>query len=132
MSTMTDFYLGRGDDAEWLGSLHWECDPANLLRVPPGRRALTATDEPTYRAAVADLFITWVTEELGAAYPRRTGWPWPWHTSHVNSWIVTFDPGECEVFATTGGGVRWERLNPRASATPHRRHGTTGHRGVAA
>lgn len=73
MSTKTDFYLGRGHDAEWLGSLQWECEPENLLRVPPGRLALTATDELTYRAAVADLFIVWETEELGMAYPAEPG-----------------------------------------------------------
>ncbi len=77
MSTKTDFYLGRGHDAEWLGSLQWECEPENLLHVTPGRFALTATDELTYRAAVADLFITNEVEKLGAAYLRRTGWPWP-------------------------------------------------------
>lgn len=118
MSTKTDFYLGRGHDAEWLGSLQWECEPDNLLRVPPGRLALTATDEPTYRAAVADLFITWETEELGVAYSRRTGWPWPWPTSHLNSWIVAFDPADNGVFVTVGGGVRWERLDPRNPCEP--------------
>jgi hypothetical protein len=119
MSTKTDFYLGRGHDAEWLGSLQWECEPENLLRVPPGRLALTATDEPTYRAAVADLFIVWETEELGTAYPRRTGWPWPWATSHVSSWIVAFDPAAAPgVFLTVGGGVRWEPLDPRNPREP--------------
>lgn len=118
MSTKTDFYLGRGHDAEWLGSLQWECEPENLLRVPPGRLALTATDEITYRAAVADLFIVWETEDLGTAYPRRTGWPWPWATSHVSSWIVAFDPAAPGVFLTVGGGVRWEPLDPRNPREP--------------
>jgi hypothetical protein len=45
MSAKTDFYLGRGPDAEWIGSLQWDCHPHNLLRVPPGHRALTAPDE---------------------------------------------------------------------------------------
>ncbi len=118
MSTKTDFYLGRGHDAEWLGSLQGDSEPGNLLRVPPGRLALTATDETTYRAAVADLFIVWETEELGAAYPRRTGWPWPWHNSHIDSWIITFDPSERCVFVTMSGGVRWERLDPSAPRQP--------------
>ncbi|WP_238412895.1 hypothetical protein [Saccharothrix deserti] len=46
MSTKTDFYVGRGHDAEWLGSLQWNCDPDNLLRVPPGRLALTRPTRP--------------------------------------------------------------------------------------
>jgi hypothetical protein len=114
MSTKTDFYVGRGHDAEWLGSLQWECEPENLLRVPPGRLALAATDEPTYRDAVADLFVTWESEELGAAFPRRTGWPWPWHTSHLTDWIIAFDPVVSGVFATVVGGARWQQLNPHA------------------
>lgn len=119
MSEKTDFYLGRGHDAQWLGSLQWDCEPDNLLRVPAGRRALTATDETTYRAAVADLFCTWETEGIGEAYPRhRSGWPWPWPTSHVNSWIITFDPAAPGVFLTVGGGVRWEPLDPRDPRQP--------------
>jgi hypothetical protein len=116
MSTKTDFYIGRGDNAEWLGSLQWDCDLENLLRVAPGRLALTATDETTYRDAIADLFTIWELDELGLAHPRRTGWPWPWHTSHVSSWIVTFDPADIGVFVTVGGGVRWERIDHH---TPH-------------
>jgi hypothetical protein len=81
MSTKTDFYVGRGHDAEWL-----------------------------------DLFIVWETEEIGVAFPRRTGWPWP--TSHVSSWIVAFDPAAPGVFVTVGGGVRWEPLDPRNPREP--------------
>lgn len=118
MSTKTDFYIGRDDNAEWIGSLQWECDPENLLRVPPGRRALSATDETTYRDAIADLLTTWELDELGIAYPRRTGWPWPWHTSHVSSWIVTFDPADNGVFVTVGGGVRWEQIDHHTPREP--------------
>jgi hypothetical protein len=73
MSTKTDLYIGRGHNAEWIGSLHWECDPENMLRVPPGRLALTARDEATYRDAVQDLLTVWAVEEIGHAYPLRTG-----------------------------------------------------------
>jgi hypothetical protein len=118
MSTKTDLYFGRGPDAEWVGSLQWDCDPGNLLRVPPGRRALTAPDEPSYRAAVRDLLIAWAVEDHGHSYPPRTGWPWPWPTSHVCSWIIAYDPDEGTVFVTVGGGTRWERLDPRAPRQP--------------
>jgi hypothetical protein len=114
MSTKTDLYVGRGHDAEWIGSLQWDCTPENLLRVPPGRLALTATDEATYRAAVADLFIVWETEDLGRVYPSVHGWPWLWHTSHRNSWIITYDPNPGVVFVTVGGGVRWLCFDPLA------------------
>jgi hypothetical protein len=118
MSTKTDFYVGRGHDAEWLGSLQQDCVPANLLRIPFGRLALTATDEPTYRTAVDDLLVVWEAENFGAAYPRRTGWPWPWCTSHKSDWIITFDPAVGNVFVTIGGGTRWKQLNPRVPQQP--------------
>jgi hypothetical protein len=118
MSTKTDFYLGRGHHAEWLGSLQWECEPENLLRLRPGRLALTATDEPTYRAAMADLFITWETEHIGRAYPRRRGWPWPWQTSHKSSWIIAFDPADNNVFVTIGGGTGWKQIDPHNPNEP--------------
>jgi hypothetical protein len=118
MSTKTDLYIGRGHDAEWIGSLQGECDPENMLRVPPGRLALTARDEATYRDAVQDLLTVWAVEEIGHAYPPRTGWPWPWPTSHVSSWIIAYDPDEAGVFVTVGGGTRWERIDPRAPRPP--------------
>ncbi|MBW4717354.1 hypothetical protein [Saccharothrix obliqua] len=119
MSTKTDFYIGRDrDTTAWIGSLEWNCEPRNLLRFPPGRFALTATDESTYRTAVTDLLVAWETERIGTAYPYRSGWPWPWPTSHVSDWIITFDPGDNGVYATIGGGVRWERINPQHPREP--------------
>ncbi|SER91730.1 hypothetical protein [Actinokineospora terrae] len=126
MSTTTDFYVGRGARAEWIGSLQRECAPVSLIRVPPGRLALAATDESIYRAAIADLFVVWESEGIGHAYPRRTGWPWPWHNSHHSTWIVTFDPVIRRALATVGGGVRWELATPHASRTDDNTR--TGHR----
>ncbi|WP_020499943.1 hypothetical protein [Sciscionella marina] len=75
MSDKTDFYVGCGKDAEWLGSLQWNCNPRDLLVFPPGHCALTATDETTYRRAVTLLFAQWEIEQCGRAYPRGYGWP---------------------------------------------------------
>lgn len=36
----------------------------------------------------------------------------------MSSWIVTFDPADNGVFVTVGGGVRWERLDPRNPREP--------------
>jgi len=118
MSTKTDFYLGRGTTAEWLGSVARDATPQNLLAVPPGRLALTTTDEATYRDAIDDLITVWACEGLGEAYPRRGGWPWLSATSHRTDWIVAFDPDECAVVVTVGGGVAWHRINPRCPCIP--------------
>ncbi|WP_020663107.1 hypothetical protein [Amycolatopsis benzoatilytica] len=112
MSSYTDFYLGRGEHAEWIGSLRGECCPDNFLAVPPLRLALTATDEDTVRAAVADALVVWEDERLGQGYRPELGWPWPWYSSHSSSWIIAFDPEAQAVFVTVGGGVRWHRIDP--------------------
>lgn len=52
MSSYTDFYFGRDESAEWIGSLRGECYPDNFLAAPPLRVLLTATDEDTFHAAV--------------------------------------------------------------------------------
>lgn len=118
MSTKTDFYLGHGTSAEWLGSIARNAHPEDVRAVPPGRLALTSTDAATYRDAVDDLLVVWACEDLGDAYPRRGGWPWPWWTSHISSWIVAFDPAEKAVFITVGGSVAWHRINPRCPDMP--------------
>ncbi|MFE5565037.1 hypothetical protein ACFQ68_08600 [Amycolatopsis japonica] len=107
-----DFYLGRGEYAEWIGSLYGKCSPENFLAVAPIRLEITATDEAVFREAVTDAFDVWEEERLGRAYRREGGWPWSWNTSHISSWIITFDPGDGAVFATVGGGVRWHRFDP--------------------
>lgn len=113
MSSYTDFYLGRGENAEWIGSLQGECYPDNFLAVAPLRLALTATNTDAFRAAVTDTLDIWEDERLGRAYRRERGWPWVWHSSHNSSWILAFAPAAEAVFATVGGGVRWHRIDPR-------------------
>ncbi|WP_232376416.1 hypothetical protein [Amycolatopsis aidingensis] len=118
MSSYTDFYFGRGENANWLGSLRGECCPENFLTVPPSRLALAATDESTFRPAVADTLGVWEDERLGQAYRRELGWPWPWYTSHDSSWIIVFDPAPRAVFVTVGGGVTWHRIDPHDPQFP--------------
>ncbi|MFI5593669.1 hypothetical protein ACIA5G_52205 [Amycolatopsis sp. NPDC051758] len=112
MSSYTDFYVGRGENAEWIGSLQGECYPDNFLAVAPRRLALTTTKALTFRAAVTDTLDVWEDEGLGRAYRRESGWPWLWCSSHNSSWVITFDPAAEAVFVTVGGGVRWHRIDP--------------------
>lgn len=83
MGTRSDFYVGRGPGAEWLGSLA-------LDGYPDGRPAclLGETTEAGFRAAVTALL---------AARPDATapgqGWPWPWENSRLTDWAYAFDGG---------------------------------------
>jgi hypothetical protein len=99
MGTRADFYVGVGPNAEWLGSLAMdgyridEAD-ADTSGLPPRHRAdaatcwavKSATDEATYRAAVATLLN--INDD--ATTPEQ-GWPWPWNDSRTTDYAYCFE-----------------------------------------
>ncbi|WP_020499942.1 hypothetical protein [Sciscionella marina] len=85
-STTNDFYLGRGAEAEWLGSIHLQdcaCDALHDIAS----------------ASTAGEFTTMVTAFLNEAESHHLGtvtypgdlWPWPWPTSHGTDHVLAFD-----------------------------------------
>lgn len=69
MGTRADFYLGKGRDAEWLGSIAWDGDEIdNQIRE--------AASPEAYRHAVESFLKT----RDDATFPKD-GWPWPWADS---------------------------------------------------
>ncbi|MFD4252486.1 hypothetical protein ACFWQL_22350 [Amycolatopsis thermoflava] len=121
MVTRTDFYLGAGPRAEWIGSLQFACHPDNLLKDHHGHAALTAPALARYRDAIRDLLTRWPIERLGVGHPPRHGWPWDWDTSHCNDWIITFLSGPGGgVHKPAGGGTCWHRLDPDDPRPPLR------------
>lgn len=149
MSTRTDFYVGTGSAAEWIGSLQFGCHPDALLRDWYGNAALRSRTEAAYRDAVEQLLFTWAVNGLGASHHPRHGWPWPWNTSHCADWIITWaeriDPparvgttaatdadmgrnksalagtsGDRGIYLTAGGGITWHRLDPDDPRPPSR------------
>ncbi len=83
MGTRADFYVGRGKDAEWLGSIAWDGDPST--RLPE----LVAVDEASYRACVEAI----LSKEDDATRPAQ-GWPWPWEDSKTTDCAYAWDAGE--------------------------------------
>ena len=84
MGTRADFYVGRGKDAEWIGSVGWDGYPSGFDR----QGLMDATDEAGFRAAVA--------AELAGREDATTidqGWPWPWNDSHTTDYAYAFDGG---------------------------------------
>lgn len=84
MGTRADFYVGRGEQIEWIGSKAWDGYPwdggvASWLGQP--------TTEEAYRAIVASTFAT-----CDATLPHQ-GWPWPWSTSQTTDYTYTWDNG---------------------------------------
>jgi len=101
MGTRADFYVGRGKDAEWLGSVAFDGHPGS--RLPE----LGATDEAGYRACVEKI----LSSKDHATRPDQ-GWPWPWDNSKTTDFSYAW---QGEVFCCFFGH-RWmtraEALNP--------------------
>ena len=82
MGTRADFYLGRGKDAVWLGSIAWDGYPSAM---PTALRE--ASTEEQFCVAVDALSSRddWTAP--------ATGWPWPWEDSRTTDYAYAFDDG---------------------------------------
>ena len=88
MGTRADFYVGRGEKAEWLGSIAWDGYPEGVIgregKRNTGLEAATSADE--FRSAVAK-FLSYRDD---ATLPAN-GWPWPWNDSNTTDYAYAFD-----------------------------------------
>lgn len=100
MGTRADFYVGRGPDAEWLGSIGFDGYPDGI-----DRPVLTAGTEDGFRIAVAMFF----GPEDHATLPEQ-GWPWPWDDSGLTDYAYAFDGGR--VWASSFGGAWFDPTQP--------------------
>jgi hypothetical protein len=97
MGTRADFYVGRGADAEWLGSIAWDGYPSGIdLAV------LHAKTEGDFRSALTSFFES---DRDDVTLPEM-GWPWPWNTSNTTDYAYAFDGGT--VWGCCFGGVWFE------------------------
>lgn len=102
MGTRADFYFGRGESAEWLGSITWDGYPYG---VDDGG-IFTANTEESYRAAVAN-FLASRDDATLSTEP----WPWPWDNSQTTDYAYAFDGDK--VFASCFGKP-WFKVDPQA------------------
>ena len=93
MGTRADFYVGRGKEAEWLGSIAYDGYPSGIDEA-----VLKATTEADYRAEVTKF----LAGEESATLPEQ-GWPWPWEDSRTTDYAYAFDGGK--VYASGFGGA---------------------------
>lgn len=82
MGTRADFYVGIGEDAEWLGSVAWDGYPDGFEMS-----LMEAETEQDYRAWVADLASR---DDFTAP---GMGWPWPWDDSGTTDYAYFFIGG---------------------------------------
>jgi hypothetical protein len=81
MGTRADFYVGRGKDAEWIGSYAWDGHPCALAEP-----VLGAMIEEEYRAAVS----AELASRDDSTLPER-GWPWSWDDSNTTDYAYAWD-----------------------------------------
>jgi hypothetical protein len=91
MGTRADFYIGRGENAEWLGSIAWDGYPKGI-----DKQILGCESPEAFRHAVASFLESREDKTL----PEQ-GWPWPWETSSTTDYAYAFDDG---VHASCFGG----------------------------
>jgi hypothetical protein len=91
MGTRADFYIGKGKEAEWLGSIAFDGYPEK--NAPPMESgAIIAITEGAFRAAVANL-----SKQDDFTDPKL-GWPWPWEDSTTTDFAYCFVGDHVEVF----------------------------------
>lgn len=84
MGTRADFYIGRGENAEWLGSIAWDGYPDGIAAA-----VLDATTADDYRTRLAVFF-----EGRDDVTLPDDGWPWPWDNSGTTDFAYALDGGE--------------------------------------
>jgi hypothetical protein len=103
MGTRADFYVGRGDTAEWIGSITWDGYPHGIDTA-----VFEASTEDGYRTAVTEFFAP----RKDVTMPNEP-WPWPWENSQTTDYAYAFDGGA--VHASCFGSA-WFTVDPEAEA----------------
>lgn len=86
MGTRADFYVGIGQDAEWIGSDAYSGYPgAEAGGVP--NAILKAKTEKAFRRAVARRI-----DQPHGTKPEQ-GWPWPWENSRTTDYAYAWHDG---------------------------------------
>jgi len=106
MGTRADFYVGRGKDAEWLGSIAWDGHPDS---IPEGIR--TAKDSSEFRDRVAGFLSA-----RDDATTAKQGWPWPWNDSRTTDYSYAYEGGQ--VYGTSFGRGWWPADRPEPEEDP--------------
>jgi len=84
MGTRADFYIGRGPEAEWLGSVGWD----GFEWDTPDSDLMRAKTPDEFRAAVAA-----IREARNDFTTPDEGWPWPWDNSNTTDYAYVFHEG---------------------------------------
>ncbi len=101
MGTRADFYLGRGENAAWIGSIAWDGYPDGFKDTG----IMEADTETRFVDAVKAISKTrddWTSPDQG--------WPWPWKDSQTTDYAYAFDDGK--VWCSHYGHEWFDPLKP--------------------
>lgn len=84
MGTRADFYIGKGNKAEWVASIAWDGYPDGI-----DKSVLNSKSETEFRETLLKFF----SERNDVSTPS-TGWPWPWETSKKTDFSYHFENGK--------------------------------------
>jgi hypothetical protein len=101
MGTRADFYVGRGEQAEWLGSIAWDGNPKGIHEA-----VLRSMTETEFRGQVREF----LSQREDRSLPED-GWPWPWENSRTTDYAYAFDGGA--VYASCFGREWFDPTKPR-------------------
>ena len=89
MGTRADFYVGRGVEAEWLGSTAWDGYPSGVeVVIAKGGNEVLYPTQNHWRTAVGDHLVSRNDGTL-----PKDGWPWPWDDSRTTDFAYAWDDG---------------------------------------
>ena len=98
MGTRSDYYIGVGENAEWLGSAAYDGYPETETLKGGIPEALTsATTEDAFREA-----LKLVSARDDWTAPEQ-GWPWPWDDSGTTDYAYCFDASAARVIVVCFG-----------------------------
>lgn len=87
MGTRADFYIGRGVNASWMGSIAWDGYPEG---IPEG--VLRSRTKNEFIKFIRDFF-----DSIDHSTLPDSGWPWPWDDSRTTDYAYAFDQGQVYV-----------------------------------
>ena len=107
MGTRADFYIGKGKNSEWLGSIAWDGYPKGIPTV-----LLRQTNEKGFRANVSKFL-----DSRDDATLPNDGWPWPWEDSGTTDYAYTLSGDK--VLASCFGSAWFDPKNPPKEPKGH-------------
>lgn len=100
MGTRADFYVGRGPNAEWLGSISYDGYPSGNPESLGEAKSLE-----DFRNLVEEILV-----ECDHATRPDQGWPWPWEDSRTTDYAYAYDEDTLFVSCFGYGWKTWNQV----------------------